>query len=51
MRLLYLIVTALLFVSLAGLEVYTSRLPDDAVNPAQLRELTPAALPLDVAGS
>jgi hypothetical protein len=51
MRLLYLIVTALLFVSLAGLEVYTSRLPDDAVNPVHLRELTPAALPLEVAGS
>jgi hypothetical protein len=50
MRLLYLIVTLLLFVSLAGLEVYTSRLPDDAVNPAHLRGATPAEI-VHVAGS
>jgi hypothetical protein len=50
MRLLYLIITVLLFVSLAGLEVFTSRLADDAANPAHLRELAPAALPLEVAG-
>jgi hypothetical protein len=42
MRLLYLIVTLLLFVSLAGLEVYTSQLPDEAVNPAHLRCIAPA---------
>jgi hypothetical protein len=44
MRLVYFIITVLLIVSLAGLEVFTSRLPDDAVNPAHVRD-APSALP------
>jgi hypothetical protein len=49
MKLLYLMITVLLIASLAGLEIISSRLPDDAVTPEQLRGSTPAVT--EVSGS
>lgn len=49
MKLLYLTITVLLIASLAGLEIISARLPDDAVTPAQLRGSAPA--PIDFSGS
>jgi hypothetical protein len=43
MKALYIAITVLLIASLAGLEVFSAHLPDDAVTPAQLRGSTPAA--------
>ena len=49
MKLLYLTITVLLIASLAGLEIISSRLPDDPITPAQLRGSTPAVS--EVSGS